>query len=75
MSGDVLDRNWDFFDISLLVITVSYNAREAVKNFSCSERLMFKLTVADYFACHLGARASRIVHQANTSLRSGSIVW
>jgi len=36
---------------------------------------MFKLTVAESFACHPGTYASRSRHQANTSLRSGSSVW
>ena len=79
MSGDVLDRNWFFLDTSLTRETWeyldSYKARNAVKNLIFSKRLIFKLTVADPSACHLGAHASRSVHQTNTSLQSGSKVW
>jgi predicted RNA-binding protein with PUA-like domain len=79
MSGDVLDRNWFFLDTSLTRQTWeyldNYKARNAVKNFNFSERLIFKLTVADPSACHLRAHDSRSFHQTITALRSGNKAW
>jgi len=72
-------ETWEFMETSLtrqpLEYRDSYKATNAIKNFSCSMGLLFKLTVVDSSACHLGAHASRSRHQTISSLRSGSTVW